>query len=141
MATVRVERSGRLRVAYQLDGEQKARYCAAAKAAARAFFAAGAREVLVPCVPPIVLCSPSDLQLLDGLSLAPCTAPFLSAHQQGTVRFAPSPKDGGADPTGQVYGTRGVYVFDSSGFPTSASSHTMAPILTIAHYLSAQLTS
>ena len=139
--TVRVERSGRLRVAYQLDGEQKARYCAAAKAAARAFFAAGAREVLVPCVPPIVLRSPSDLQLLDGLSLAPCTAPFLSAHQQGTVRFAPSPKDGGADPTGQVYGTRGVYVFDSSGFPTSASSHTMAPILTIAHYLSAQLTS
>ena len=38
--------------------------------------------------------------------------------------FQPTDKDGGADPDGQVYGTRGVYVFDSSGFPSSASSHT-----------------
>ena len=138
---VRVERSGRLRVAYELDDEQRTRFRAAARAAARAFFAAGAREVLVPCVPPIVLRSEGELALLDGLSLAPCTAPLISAHQQGTVRFAPSPRDGAADPAGQVYGTRGVYVFDSSGFPTTASSHTMAPILAISHYLSAQLAS
>lgn len=137
--TVRVERSGRLRIGYRLDEEQKARFRAAAASAARLFFAAGAREVLVPCVPPIVLRSTGDLPRLDALSLAPCTAPLLSAHQQGTVRFAPSEKEGGADPQGQVYGTRGVYVFDSSGFPTSASSHTMAPIIAVSHFLSAQL--
>ena len=32
-----------------------------------------------------------------------------------------------------------IYVFDSSGFPTSASSHTMAPILTVSRFLTRQL--
>ena len=54
---------------------------------------------------------------------------MISAHQQGTVRFAASERDGGADLNGQVYGTRDVYVFDSSGYPTSAASHTMTPII------------
>jgi len=136
---VRVERSGRLRISYALDAEQKARFREAGRAAAQLFFAAGAREVVIPCVPPIFLRSPAHLPRIDALSLEPCTAPLLSAHQQGTVRFAPTPRGGGADPGGQVYGTRAVYVLDSSGFPTSASSHTMAPIIAVSHFLSAQL--
>jgi len=136
---VRVERSGRLRVRYALDEEQKARFRVAAKAAARLFFAAGAREVMVPCVPLIALRSPDDLPLIDAMSLEPCTAPLVSAHQQGAVRFSTSARDGGADPSGQVWGTRGIHVLDSSGFPTSASSHTMAPIIAVSHFLAAQI--
>ena len=58
---------------------------------------------------------------------------------EGGLRFAPSAREGAADPDGQVYGTRGVYAFDSSGFPSSASSHTMAPIIAVAHHLAARL--
>lgn len=136
---VEVEPSGRLRIRYALTDEQRGRLRAAVRAAARIWFAAGAREVVVPTVPMLRLSGERDLGKVDGLSLAPATAPLLSAHQQGTVRFAGSPRDGGADPDGQVWGTRGVFVFDSSGFPTSASSHTMAPILTVSHYLSQRL--
>ncbi len=53
--------------------------------------------------------------------------------------MGPWARDGAAEPDGRVYGTRDVYVFDSSGFPSSASSHTMTPILTIARYLSQRL--
>lgn len=131
---------GRARISYAMPDEQKRRYRDGVKAAARMYLAAGAKEVMVPTARPIVLRSVGDLARVDDLDFAPATAPFLSAHQQGTVRFAPSEQDGGADPTGRVYGTRAVFVLDSSGFPTSASSHTMAPILTISRFLARRLT-
>lgn len=136
---VRVESSGRLRVDYELTDEQRGRFRDAVRAAARVYLAAGAQEVFVPTVPSVSISSEADLKKVDLLSFAPTTAPFISAHQQGTVRFAPNAKDGGAAPDGQVYGTRGVYVFDSSGFPSSASSHTMAPIITVARMLTRRL--
>ena len=128
-------------ISYRQAENHKARLREGAKAAARIYFAAGARRVFVPTMPPVVLDSPADLQRIDAIRFDPATAPLLSAHQQGTVRFASSARQGGADPDGRVYGTRGVYVFDSSGFPSSASSHTMTPILTVSHYLSAKLAS
>jgi choline dehydrogenase-like flavoprotein len=138
---VRVESSGRLRIDYALDDEQRARIRQAVAATAKLYLAAGATEVLVPVSPMITLRSENDLKRLDGLTLESATSPMLSAHQMGTVRFSPNAKDGGADPDGQVYGTRGVFVFDSSGFPSSASSHTMAPIIAFSHYLSQKLLS
>ncbi|MCC6153255.1 MAG: hypothetical protein IT367_05820, partial [Candidatus Hydrogenedentes bacterium] len=57
----------------------------------------------------------------------------------GGVRFGTSPKRGASNPDGNVYETNHVYVFDSSGFPSSASSHTMTPIITVSHYLSERL--
>jgi choline dehydrogenase-like flavoprotein len=136
---VRLEPSGRMRIDYATPDEQKQRYRSAATAAARLFFAAGAREVHVATTPPIILRSAADLSAIEAIGFAPATVPLISAHQQGSVRFAPSPRDGAADPNGLVYGTRDVYVFDSSGFPTTSSSHTMAPILTISRYLADKL--
>jgi choline dehydrogenase-like flavoprotein len=106
---------------------------------AKIYLAAGATEVLVPTMPPLVIRSERDTRRARELALAPATAPLISAHQQGTVRLAASPKDGGADPDGAVYGTRDVYVFDSSGFPTSSSSHTMTPIIAASRMLTTKL--
>ncbi len=136
---VEVEGSGRLRIHYSFADEQRRRYRSAARAAARMYLAAGAREVLVPAVPPVTVRSEADLPRLDDLALRPATAPFLSAHQQGGVRLAPSPRDGAADPEGRVYGARDVLVLDSGGYPSSAASHTMVPIISTAHYLAARL--
>ncbi|MBL8923250.1 MAG: GMC family oxidoreductase [Myxococcaceae bacterium] len=136
---VRVESSGRLRIDYALDEELRGRFREAVKAMARLSLAVGAKEVYVPSVPPVRVRSEAELGNVDGLTLAPTTAPLLSAHQQGTVRMAPNERDGAASPEGEVYGTRGVFVFDSSGFPSSASSHTMAPIITVSRMLARQL--
>lgn len=93
----------------------------------------------MPVVPPVTVRSEADLAKIDAIPFRPATVPLLSAHQQGGVRFAPSERDGAADPEGRVYGARDVLVFDSSGFPSSASSHTMAPIISVAHYLAQRL--
>jgi choline dehydrogenase-like flavoprotein len=131
--------SGRPRIRYQHRENHKQRVRQAIRTAARIFLAAGATRVDVPVAPPLSIRSEADLTSVDELAFAPATAPFVSAHQQGGVRFAPSPKQGAADPSGQVYGTSGIYVFDSSGYPSSASSHIMAPIITISRYLSTRL--
>lgn len=136
---IEVERSGRLRIHYFLADEQKRRLLDAAKSAARIYFAAGAKQVLLPVVPAVVLRSEKDLPLLDAVGLRPARAPLLSAHQQGGVRMSPTPKTGAASPEGEVYGTKGVFVFDSSGFPSSASSHTMAPIVAVSRFLTEKL--
>ena len=103
------------------------------------YLEAGAREVLVPTQPALTIRSARTAKRAQQLTFAPATAPLISAHQQGTVRFAASERDGGADLNGQVYGTRNVYVFDSSGFPTSASSHTMTPIIASSRMLTTKL--
>lgn len=136
---VRVESNGRLRIDYALDDEQRGRYRRAVRAAAQLYLAAGATEIYVPTSPTLRIRSQADLAKADELAFRPTSAPFLSAHQQGTVRFAPNASQGAAAPDGQVYGTRGLYVFDSSGFPSSASSHTMAPIIAVSRMLTKQL--
>lgn len=136
---VEVERSGRLRIRYHLSDEQRGRYREAARAAARLFLAAGAREVLVSDTRPVSIRSEADLSRLDGIAFRPATVPLLSAHQQGGVRMAPSERDGAADPEGRVHGARDVLVLDSGGFPSSASSHTMAPIVAVAHFQARRL--
>ncbi len=131
--------AGQAVVRYDLTAEWRQRARQAIRTAARAYFAAGAKTVVLPTVPPKMWTCEADLRQVDALSLAPATLPLLSAHQQGGVRMAASEKDGAADPTGRVFGTRDVYVMDSSGFPTTASSHTMAPILAVAHRQAARL--
>jgi choline dehydrogenase-like flavoprotein len=136
---VRIARGPRPKIDYAFTDEYKSRARDAVKAAARIYLAAGAREVIVPVQPPVSLRSERDLSKVDGITFQPASAPFISAHQQGGVRFAPNERDGAAAPDGQVYGTRGVYVFDSSGYPSSASSHTMTPIITTSRFLASQM--
>ena len=136
---IEVERSGRLRIHYTQREDHQERLRQAVYNAARIYLASGASRVIVPMARPLVLRSTADAEKARNIQFGPASAPLLSAHQQGTVRMAPSERDGGADLDGQVYGTRDVYVFDSSGFPTSASSHTMAPIIAASRMLTTKL--
>lgn len=136
---VEVARDGRLTIRYEQRPDHQERLRQAVENAAKVYLEAGAREVLVPTAPPLFIRSSNEAKRAKELSFAPATAPMISAHQQGTVRFAASERDGGADLDGQVYGTRDVYVFDSSGYPTTASSHTMTPIISSSRMLTAKL--
>jgi choline dehydrogenase-like flavoprotein len=136
---VEVARDGRLTIRYEQREDHRQRLRHAVETAAKVYLEAGAREVLVPTAPPLIIRSARDARQAEQLTFAPATAPMISAHQQGTVRFAASERDGGADLDGQVYGTRDVHVFDSSGYPTSASSHIMAPIIASSRMLTTKL--
>jgi choline dehydrogenase-like flavoprotein len=136
---VEVARDGRLTIHYEQRPDHQQRLRDAAENAAKVYLEAGAREVLVPTVPAVFIRSSKEATKAQQISFAPATAPMISAHQQGTVRFAASARDGGADLYGQVFGTKDVYVFDSSGYPTTASSHTMTPIISSSRMLTAKL--
>ncbi len=137
--SVEVESNGRMRLHYQMPDEQRDRYRHAAKTAARIYLEAGAKEVQIPSFPPVVVRSQSELKQLDALELRPASTPMLSAHQMGTIRMAPDEARGAAAPNGEIYGTKRVFAVDSALFPTSASSHIMAPIMTIASHLATQI--
>jgi choline dehydrogenase-like flavoprotein len=136
---VEVARDGRLTIRYEQRDDHRERLRQAVESAAKVYLEAGAREVLVPTAPPLFIRSTQEAKKGQELTFAPATAPMISAHQQGTVRFAASEHNGGADLNGQVYGTRDVYVFDSSGYPTSAASHTMTPIIATSRMLTTKL--
>jgi len=136
---VRLGRGGRLRIEYEQRPEHQERLREAVFHAARIYLAAGATRVAVPVAPVLVIRSSSEAQAARSLTFAPATAPLISAHQQGTVRMASTDRDGGVDLDGNVYGAKDVYVFDSSIFPTSASSHTMTPIIAASRMLTTKL--
>lgn len=138
---VEVSRNGRLIIHYEQRYDHQERLRQAVQSTARIYLEAGATEVLVPTVPPLAIRSAAQARRASGLTFEPATAPLISAHQQGTVRFASNQREGGADLDGRVYGTKDVYVFDSSGFPTSASSHTMTPIIAASRMLTSKLLS
>ena len=136
---VELAKDGRPISRYEQRDDHKERLRRAVETAAKAYLAAGAIEVLVPTASPLVIRSTSDAEKARTLSFDSATAPMISAHQQGTVRLAPTERDGGADLNGQVYGTRNVYVFDTSVFPTTASSHTMTPTIASSRMLTTKL--
>ncbi len=136
---VRLASDGRPLVRYEHREEHRDRLRAAVRTAVRIYLAAGAEEVVVPVASPLRFHREADLAQVDSLTFAPATAPLVSAHQMGSVVMSGSKREGACDPDGQVYGTRGVYVMDSSVFPSSASSHIMAPILTVSRYLADRL--
>ncbi len=136
---IEVARDRRLTIRYEQRPDHQQRLRDAAENAAKVYLEAGAREVLVPTVPAVFIRSAKEAKKAQEISFAPATAPMISAHQQGTVRFAASERDGGADLDGRVYGTKDIYVFDSSGYPTTASSHTMTPIISSSRMLTAKL--
>ncbi|MGB5810257.1 MAG: GMC family oxidoreductase [Polyangiales bacterium] len=138
---VLVERGGRLVIEYTQRDDHRERLRDAVAKAARIYLEAGATHVVVPTSPPITIASARDANRAASLSFAPATAPLISAHQQGTVRMAPSDRAGALDLDGRVFGAKDIYVFDSSGFPTSASSHTMTPIIATSRMLTTKLLS
>jgi choline dehydrogenase-like flavoprotein len=61
---------------------------------------------------------------------------FVSAHQMGTCRMSASSKNGVVDPTGLVWGTKGLYVADASVFPSASGVNPMITNMAISDYIS-----
>jgi choline dehydrogenase-like flavoprotein len=60
-------------------------------------------------------------------------AQMVSFHIMGSARMGGSPTDSVCDPTGQVWDTPGLYVFDGSAFPTASGVNPMVTIEALAH--------
>lgn len=110
-------------------------------AAGRAYFEVGAEEILLPWED-----GPHRARNLVELEMAVEQLKFesgrinlFSAHPQGTARAAHDPSNGVVNEWGEHHQIPGLYVMDASVFPTTASSHTMLPIMALADMLTHRL--
>lgn len=87
---------------------------------ARMMFDAGAKEVW-PGVfgVPSVLRSIDDVALLDDAPLEPRSYNFIATHLFGAARMGKEPATSVVAPTFEVHGHPGIFVVDSSVFPTN----------------------
>ena len=87
---------------------------------ARMMFDAGAREVWPGIYGvPSVLRSMDEVRLLENAPLEPRSYNFIASHMFGAARMGPDPRTSVVGTDFQVHGTEGLYVVDSSVFPTN----------------------
>ena len=58
---------------------------------------------------------------------------LFSAHQMGTCRMGTDPANSVANPMGELYDTKGVWIGDGSAFPTSSGTNPMISIMALSH--------
>jgi len=76
-----------------------------------------------------------SMQLKSG----PNQLPVLCAHQMGTCRMGRSAKEAVADPTGAVFGVKGLFVADTSGFPAASGVNPMITAMTLSLWVAKQI--
>jgi len=142
--------SGRVRVDYRLDevGIRTLRHAAASMA--RLMRAAGALEILAAATPIIRhrVEGPDEparfeayLERVASMDFGPNRGTVFSAHQMGTIRMGADPADHAADARGRVRGADGrvmpgLYVADTSTFPTGLGVNPMLAVMTMARRVS-----
>jgi choline dehydrogenase-like flavoprotein len=118
---------------YKLGERDKLKAKDFLKKSALVMLAAGAKEVLIPSMPPLVLHEASEAGKIDALSLAPGTMLFAGPHLLGTCRRGEDPKRCVVDSYGAAHEIRNLYVVDGSSLPGSVS---VDPSLTIMAFAS-----
>ncbi len=57
---------------------------------------------------------------------------LVNAHQMGSARMGRDPQDSVATPDGQLHDTPGVWIGDTSAFPTAVGSNPMLTCMALA---------
>ncbi len=126
---------GRPQIDYRLLESDRAQLAKGLVACARLLFAAGAREVTIPAIPPVRLRSPRDLDTLDTSFVRPHSVPMTAVHPMGTLRMGEDPKRSVVASTGEHHFVRGLFVADGSLFPTSLGGPPQISIYAFAQHL------
>ena len=69
---------------------------------------------------------------INRLPLRAGGARLFAAHQMGSCRMGSDPADSVADPRGELHDTPGVWIGDSSAFPTPSGTNPMITIMSLA---------
>jgi choline dehydrogenase-like flavoprotein len=136
--TVR-EVMGRPVIRYDLHPDDAKRFQRGFQVLADVFFAAGAREVVVPLggVPRLV---DGDSSPVAEADIRPRHIKGMAFHPLGTARAGADPARSVVDPDLQVHGVEGLHVADGSVVPSSLGVNPQITIMALATRLAFHLT-
>jgi choline dehydrogenase-like flavoprotein len=109
----------RPRIAYRPSRPDREQLALGAREAARILFSAGAREVMIPAMPPIVLRELAEIDDITSDRFLPHDAALTAVHPMGSMRMGADPSTSATDGSGRLHALRDLYVMDGSVFPTS----------------------
>lgn len=115
---VRVTSNGRSQIDYQLGDSDRKQLELGVRSCAKLLFAGGARRVLVPSIPALVLDSPRAIEQMPAV-IRPHGIPLTSVHPMGGLSFGDDPRRAAVTSSGEHHQVRGLFVCDGSLFPTS----------------------
>ncbi|KZV31733.1 hypothetical protein F511_00537 [Dorcoceras hygrometricum] len=129
------------RISYKMDKSDREHLSRGMERALRILAAAGAEEIGTHHNTGRVLkVKQADSEELDAFvreeSLRPLKnldTPMCSAHQMGSCRMGVHPKDSAVRPNGETWEVKGLFVADSSVFPTALGVNPMVTIQAIAY--------
>lgn len=131
---VSLRSDGRPHIHYELGERDRQQLVLGATACARILLAAGARRVLVPSVPALVIERESELDRI-GAVLRPGSAPLSSVHPMGSMALGDDPRRAVVQSSGEHHQLQGLFVLDGSLFPTSLGVPPQLTIYTLARHL------
>jgi long-chain-alcohol oxidase len=136
---VTIDREGHPVSHYALSRFDRAHLRSGFIGAARILEAAGARMIFSPhakwCAyePGHSGSLNTFIQVMDSAGWDSGRVALFSFHLQGTARLGGSAKSSATNPEGQIWGTRNLYVMDSSSFPSASGVNPMISIEAIVH--------
>ncbi len=140
--TVRVGRSGKPEISYQVSAKDRGLFLEGMKHCAEILFASGARKVLVPYESPLVLRPSDDLRAIDQRGLRPNDILLASTHPQSTCKMGEDINRSVVNSWGQSHDLRNLFIADMSVFPSSLGAPPQISTAAIAdrtaHYIKDQ---
>jgi choline dehydrogenase-like flavoprotein len=130
--------AGRMVVRYDLHPDDAERFRRGFELLARIFFAAGAREVIVP-IDGLPTLRGGDVEPISRARVRPRQINAMAFHPLGTARAGADPATSVVDPHLQLHGSPGVYVADGSVVPSSLGVNPQITIMALAARLARRL--
>jgi choline dehydrogenase-like flavoprotein len=131
---VSLDRKGNVKISLKLAERDLVRLRTGLATLARIYFAAGARRVLPAMFTQFELANEDDLDTIDDAIRKPDDLLFGSAHPQGGNVMSRDPATGVVDEGFAVHGMEGLYVADTSVWPTNIWANCQATAMATAHY-------
>lgn len=127
---------GKKVIDYRISDQDFPSIKGAIKAAARIYFAAGAKKVYLPTIQSRWLDTPEQIDtVVDDIQNEPFTLRMVSYHPQGTLRMGSNPAESVVSPSGETHDIKRLFVADASLFPTSILVNPQMSIYALSSYI------
>lgn len=117
---------------YRMSRRDKLRMLKAIRILAETFFAAGAREILLPVFGVRPIRAMEELRFLEDERIPARRFECVTFHPLGTARMGIDPATSVVKPTGETHDVDDLYVIDGSVFPSSIGVNSQMPIMAVA---------